>query len=92
MGRRPRGRRDGPYAVGADELDVARPQGPDGKLLARLEADVRVRNAALIAHTFPGLDPAAILDERDPLKRLLRLAAHNVVQDEAERARRRQKT
>jgi len=43
-----------------------------------LEGDSRVRAAALISSTF-GLDPVAVLAERRPLARLLRLAAHNVV-------------
>ena len=44
----------------------------------RLEADPRVRTAALIAATF-GIDPVIVAAERDTLRRLFRLAAHNVV-------------
>lgn len=43
-----------------------------------LEGDSRVRAAAAIAATF-GRDPVAILEERRPLARLIRLAAHNIV-------------
>lgn len=34
--------------------------------------------AARVAHTFT-LDPVAVLDERDPITKAVRLAAHNVV-------------
>ncbi len=46
--------------------------------LGRIQADRRVQNAALIGSTF-GMDPVAVLEEPDELKRLVRLAAHNHV-------------
>lgn len=49
-----------------------------------LEDNGRVRAAALIAATF-GLDPVAVLEERRPLARLIRLAAHNTVVREENR-------
>lgn len=55
------------------------------ELLARLEKDARVREAAVVAYSLK-LDPVAILDEPSLLKRLLRVAAHNVIQDELKRA------
>lgn len=81
MGRR--GHPGGPYGVDADDEDrfALSPKQ------AFLTADVRVHNAALIAHTFR-LDPVLLLEERDPLKRLLRLVAHNIVQQEASKAAR----
>jgi hypothetical protein len=48
----------------------------------------RVRSAALVGETF-GLDPVAILEETDELKVLVRLAAHNVVQNEIRKANKR---
>ncbi len=54
-------------------------------LLARLVADPRVRAAAVIGDTF-GIDPVAVLEERDPFKRLVRLAANNLLNAERERA------
>lgn len=45
---------------------------------AHLEADGRVRTAALVGHTFH-LDPVVLLEERRPLARLVRIAAHNIV-------------
>lgn len=44
-----------------------------------------MREAAVVAYTLK-LDPVAILDEPSTLKRLLRVAAHNVVQDELRKA------
>lgn len=89
MGRR--GRRAGPYRVGDDEEDelvvTARSRALDAEL-ARLTSDGRVRAAALVAATFR-LDPVAVLEERDPLKVNVRIAAHNYLQNEAEKARRR---
>lgn len=89
MGRR--GRRHGPYRVADDEEDepgvvTARSKAVDAQL-ARLMGDSRIRAAALIGDTFK-LDPVLILDERDPLKVLVRLAAHNYLQNEAEKAQR----
>ena len=89
MGRR--GRRRGPYRVGDEDEDeprvvTARSRALDAQL-ARLAADGRVRAAALIGSTF-NLDPVAILEERDPVKVLVRLAAHNYLQNEAEKAHR----
>lgn len=89
MGRR--GRRRGPYRVG-DEHDeeleprviTARNRALDAQL-ERLSRDGRIRAAALIADTFK-LDPVAVLEERDELKRNVRLAAHNLIQTEAEKA------
>lgn len=52
---------------------------------AQLEGDSRIRAAALIADTFK-LDPVAVLEESHLLRRLVRLAAHNVVQTETKRA------
>ena len=90
MGRR--GRRAGPYRVGDDDEDelgvvTARSRAIDAEL-ARLTGDGRVRAAALVAATFH-LDPVAVLDEPDPLKVNVRIAAHNYLQNEAEKARRR---
>lgn len=92
MGRR--GRRRGPYRVGDDEdgeprVVTARSRAIDAQL-ARLEADGRVRAAALVADTFK-LDPVTVLAEPDLLNRLLRLAAHNVIQTETEKAHKRNK-
>lgn len=46
-----------------------------------------MREAAVVAYTLK-LDPVAVLDEPSVLKRLLRVAAHNVVQDETAKANR----
>lgn len=88
MGRR--GRRRGPYRVADDDdgEDAGRITPRARVLAARIagyEHDSRVRAAALIGHTF-GLDPVLVLDERSVLKRLLRLAAHNIVQTEQAKA------
>lgn len=89
MGRR--GRPRGPYRVGdedeGDDYVTARSAAVDARI-KRLEADGRVRTAALVASTF-NLDPVAVLDEPDVLKRLVRLAAHNVIQTETEKANKR---
>lgn len=53
--------------------------------LARLEQDPRVRTAALVCGTFH-LDPVEYLEERDAFKLLVRIAAHNVLQNEADKA------
>lgn len=81
MGRR-RLRR-GPYGVGGEDEDglpapLTIRQARHDTMRQRLEADPRTRAAALIAHTF-GLDPVTVAAERDTLRRLFRLAAHNVV-------------
>lgn len=84
MGRRPL--RDGPYAVGDEaqevRLGVILHQRRDDRRRQYLEASGRVRAAALVASTFH-LDPVEVLAERDPLRRLIRIAAHNVIQTEA---------
>lgn len=91
MGRR--GLRGGPYRVGEEDPDedgwqpvivTVRQQRVDA-MRAQLEGDGRIRAAALIADTFK-LDPLTVLEEPDLLRRLVRLAAHNVVQTEAKRA------
>lgn len=93
MGRRAR-RHVGPYELGEDEDGAPAPITAAGAAakarLARLEADVRVRAAAMVAELF-ALDPAAVLAERDPLKVDVRIAAHNVVQDERRKAQARAK-
>lgn len=80
MGRGPL--RRGPYGVGDDEDGAPAPitvrQARHDTMRQRLEADPRVRAAALIAHTF-GIDPVTVAAERDTLRRLFRLAAHNIV-------------
>lgn len=53
-----------------------------------LEADNRVRSAALVGQTF-GLDPVMLLKEPDEFRVLVRLAAHNIVQSETTKANRR---
>lgn len=81
---------DGPYEVGDEDEDgLPRPitlaQQRHNAQLTRLEADGRVITAARIAAMF-GLDPLVVLEERRPLARLARLAAHNVaVRDENKR-------
>lgn len=92
MGRR--GRRAGPYRVADDEEDepgvvTARSKALTAEL-ARLMGDGRVRAAALVGSTFH-LDPVALLEEADPLKVNVRIAAHNYLQNEAEKARRKGK-
>lgn len=92
MGRR--GGHGGPYRVGEEDdpdedgwqpvLVTVRQQRVDA-MRAQLEGDSRIRAAALIAETFK-LDPVAVLDEPDVLRRLIRVAAHNVVQTEIKRA------
>lgn len=47
-----------------------------------------MRAAAVVADTF-ALDPVAVLEERDPFKRLIRIAAHNIVQTETRKAQER---
>lgn len=42
-------------------------------------------DAARVARTFQ-LDPVAVLEERDPLRASLRLAAHNVIMSDEKRA------
>lgn len=87
MGRR--GGPRGPYALGDGE-DTGRVSHAATAVraqLTRLEGDGRVRSAAIIADRF-GLDPVTVLAERDPFKRLLRLAANNVVQNLEAKAQR----
>ncbi len=80
MGRR--GLRHGPYAVGDDEDGIPQPItvqiARHDRMRAALEADARVIAAARTAATF-GQDPVAYLEERRPLARLIRIAAHNIV-------------
>lgn len=82
MGRR--GIHGGPYAIGDD--DAGRPitarQRAEEDRLAALVADVRLRTAATIAATFH-LDPVEVLAEGDAFKSLVRIAAHNYVQTQA---------
>lgn len=82
MGRRPRRGDDvGPHVGDGPR----RARGHSAELLAKLEKDPRVRDAGAVAYLF-GIDPVLILEERSALRRLLRLAAHNAVQDERNRA------
>lgn len=85
MGRR--GRRHGPYGVGDDEDDLrvtARSLALDAEL-TRLMGDGRIIAAARVGASF-GLDPVALLAERDPFNTKVRVAAHNVLQNDAKRA------
>lgn len=88
MGRRGL-RRRGPYGVGDDEDGLPAPitlrQARHDAARHTLEADPRLRTAAIIASTFH-LDPVDVLGESDRVKRLVRLAAHNVIQRELNRA------
>lgn len=47
-----------------------------------------MRAASVVAATFQ-LDPVAVLEEADPFKRLIRIAAHNIVQTEERKAQER---
>lgn len=91
MGRRAR-RHGGPYDLGEEgaggPITVA--GAATRARLARLEADVRVRAAGAVAALFH-LDPVLVLEESDPLKADVRIAAHNAVQDERNKARARNK-
>lgn len=84
-------RRAGPYRVADDEEDewgvVSHRATVIDAQLARLSADGRVRAAALVGYTFK-LDPVMILEESDSLRALVRLAAHNYLQTEREKAAR----
>lgn len=79
----------GPYRL-ADDADedgvvvTARSRAVDAQL-TRLTGDVRVKAAALVGASF-GIDPVVLLDERDPLRTLIRIAAHNHLQNEKKRA------
>lgn len=53
-------------------------------------ADQRIRSAAIVGDKF-GLDPVAVLEETDPFKVLVRIAALNYLQNEAEKAAKRRK-
>lgn len=75
----------GPYGIDEDSGVVSPHAQAARARLERLEHDPRVRTAALVCSTFH-LDPVAYLDERDPFKLLLRIAAHNVVQTETSKA------
>lgn len=86
MGRRGQG--VGPYRVGDEDLEDVYGYGSRrDPRLDTLEADARIRSAALVGETF-GLDPVLLLAETDELKVLVRLAAHNVVQNETRKANR----
>ena len=50
--------------------------------------DGRLRSAALVGDKF-GLDPVVVLEEPDSFKVLVRIAALNYLQNEAEKAARR---
>lgn len=92
MGRRAQ-RHLGPYDLGEEgaggPITVA--GAATRARLARLERDVRVRAAAMVAELF-GLDPVAVLDESDPLKADVRIAAYNAVQDEQRKAQARSRS
>ena len=73
----------GPYGVGDEDEDglplpITLAQRRHDAQRARLEGDTRVITAARVAHTF-GQDPVAYLEERRPLARLIRIAAHNII-------------
>lgn len=87
MGRRPV--RRGPYGVGGEDEDglpapITIRQARHDTIRRRLEGDPRTRAAAAVAHTF-GLDPVTVASERDTLRRLFRLACHNVTVAELNR-------
>lgn len=90
MGRR--GGPRGPYRLGEEDEDAPGVLNPRARALAeqvtRLEGDGRVKAAALIGQTF-SLDPVEVLAERDELRALIRLAAHNIVQTETAKAHKR---
>lgn len=44
-----------------------------------------MRTAALVAETF-GIDPVLVIEESSTLRTLIRLAAHNIVQGERNKA------
>lgn len=80
----------GPYQLDDDgepvPLVVAMHHQRDARRLRTLEQHPRVRAVAAVARTFR-LDPVAVAEEADPLRRLLRIAAHNIVQAEAAKPR-----
>lgn len=80
-----RGRHGGPYGIDEGSGVVSSHARAARARLERIERDPRVRTAALVCSTFH-LDPVAYLDERDPFKLLIRIAAHNVVQTETSKA------
>lgn len=87
MGRRPL--RRGPYGVGGDSEDglpapITVRQARHDAIRRTLEADPRTRMAAAVAHTF-GIDPVTVAAERDTMRRLFRLACHNIVVGELNR-------
>lgn len=61
----------------------------DAALVDRLTEDPRVRNAAHVAHIF-GIDPITVLAEPDRYRRLLRLAAAQIINDEERKAAKRE--
>lgn len=79
-----RGRlRGGPYGVGDEDEDglplpITLAQRRHDAMRVTLEGDPRVITAARVAHTFRQ-DPVAYLEERRPLARLVRIAAHNII-------------
>lgn len=89
MGRR--GLRHGPYDLDEGEyvpLVVVRDGARTERILRALEESPRMRAAAIVAATF-GRDPVSVLAETDPFKRLIRIAAHNIVQTEERKAQQR---
>lgn len=90
MGRR--GLRHGPYGLDDEgetlPLVVVRSRARDERRQQALEASPRMRAAAIVAATF-SLDPLTVLEESDPFRRLIRIAAHNIVQTEERKAQQR---
>jgi hypothetical protein len=84
-----RGGPRGPYRLGDEDDEVPARITARGRvldaMLVRLETDTRVRAAALVGETF-GMDPVVVAEETSPLKRLFRIAAHNIVQSEHRKA------
>lgn len=76
----------GPYGLGDDgEVVGGLIHAAQVRVNARVEwlaSDPRVRAAAIVASTFH-LDPVALLADPSSLNREVRIAAHNVVQNEA---------
>lgn len=70
-----------------EEADLPASLRYERDIVARLADDGRLINAARVAATF-GLDPVTVLDESDRLKRLVRLAAARVIDDDHRREKR----
>lgn len=68
-----------------------RRQGPYAPVVEALQADYRVREAARVAYTFK-LDPVTVLNGGRPrlregwIGRLIRIAAHNIVQSDLKKS------